>query len=180
VQQVAAGDEAGGAVVGGEVVQRPGGVRALGSGRPGLGQEVLVGVQVHLAAPWAGDVGRQVAQQDALTDHGPDEPQRDRVLGQVDEPPGAARQVPDPLVGLVARGVRDEVLAQAAAQLLVGHVVERAADRHQRRGVQHAGDGADTVLSEVTLGALDVVGRRRQSVQGRGHASSGKAVRSGA
>lgn len=92
VLPLAAADEARGAVLVGEVVDRPRHIQTWDPS-PRLWREALVGVQHHLAA-WAGYVGRNIRQHRGPAKHRADEVQGGRMLGQVAEDRIAAQETP--------------------------------------------------------------------------------------
>ena len=99
------------------------------------------------------------------------------MFGDVDEHRRPTEHVPHPLVRVVVGVVQGELLLTAPPPVLRGSGVEVVADGLELGPREHPGDGADAVLAEVVLGALGVIGGRRQrgGVDGR-HVVSSDAV----
>jgi hypothetical protein len=128
-------------------------------------------VEHHLAAARAGDVGRQVAEQDRPVQHGAQEPKGDRMLGQIDEDGSAAQHVPDALIGVVVFIVEQELVLASACSIAGGRTIQVGPDGREGVAVENTPHGADALGPQIVLGPLDVVGWNRQGVHGGRHRS---------
>ena len=150
---VAAGDDAGGAVLGRELVEHPHDVGHEGIRRPGRGDEALVGVQEHGLAAGAGDVGVDVREQEVGAEHVAHELEDQPLLGQLLEDPAFVEERPHPLIGAVLVDVIGAV--GDLGRCLLGQPRPHGVQRVRR---QRTLDEAVAVFVEVGGGLLQISG----------------------
>jgi hypothetical protein len=121
-------------------------------------------VQHHFAAAGSGDIGGDVGQKRGPADQRAHEMQRDRVLGQIAEHRVPARQVPDPLIGIVGFVIALKFLYPAACAVFLRRAVKRLAHPFQPRRRQGVRNEADTGLIKIPPCLIQIGCCRRQTV----------------